>query len=234
MARQGKIARLPHALRERVCLRMHDGESAGTVLAWLNALPEAGRVWAEHFEGEPASPQNLSAWRTGGYAEWLARRERTDNLKTLAAFALDLTKAGGSIADGAAAILSGQILEALEQAGNLAVTGGSDDAESDPTKGLARMAAAVASLQTGAVSRARLELDKRKVSQKDESLRMDREKLEKQTVTKFLEWAQSAEAVAILDSGKPKQVQMSKLRELMFGKKALSTNHEARNPDGNE
>lgn len=217
MARQGKIARLPHALREEVCRRLMDGQTAGVVLQWLNAKPEAMEVWAEHFDGVAASPQNLSEWRAGGYKEWVGRRERTENLKTLSSFALDLTKSGGHIADGAAAILSGHILEALEQAGNLVVTGGSDDAEADPAKGLAMMAKAVSSLQSSGVQRARLDLDKRKVAQKDASLKLDREKFERQTVTKFLEWAKSPEAVAILDSGKPKHVQMDKLRELMFG-----------------
>jgi hypothetical protein len=218
MARQGKISRLPHALRESVNLRLHDGQSAGVILAWLNAQKDAMRTWDAYFEGEAATPQNLSAWRAGGYAEWAGRKERTENLKTLSSFALDLTKSGGNIADGAASILAGQILEALEQSANFVVTGGSDDAENDPAAGLAKMASAVASLQSSGVARSRLELDKRKVAQKDQALALDREKFERQTVRKFLEWAKSTEAVAILDSGKPKHVQMDKLRELMFGK----------------
>lgn len=218
MARQGKISRLPHALREAVNVRLHDGQSAGVILAWLNAQKEAIRIWDEYFKGEAATEQNLSAWRQGGYAEWAGRKERAENLKTLSAFALDLTKSGGSIADGAASILAGQILEALEQGANLVATGGSDDAEKDPAAGLAKMASAIASLQTSGVARSKLELDKKRVAQKDASLKLDREKFEKQTVSKFLEWAKSPEAVAIMDSGKPKHVQMDKLRELMFGK----------------
>jgi len=218
MARQGKIARLPHALREALNIRLQNGESAAAVLAWLNARPEAIRAWETYFDGNPAEAQNLSNWRSGGYAEWLARKDRTENLKTLSAFALDLTKSGGNIADGAASILAGQILEALEQGANMAVTGGSDDADKDPAAGVAKMAQAVAALQSSGVARSRLELDKRKVAQKDQALALDREKFERQTVTMFVEWAKSPEAVAILDSGKPKHVQMDKLRELMFGK----------------
>ena len=218
MARQGKISRLPHALREGVNRRILDGQSAAALLAWLNAEPEAQRVWDESFEGEAASPQNLSAWRTGGYAEWRGRQERAENLKTLSTFALELTRSGGNLADGAAAILSGHILEALEQGANLVATGGSDDAEADPTKGLARMAGAVASMQSSALAKERLALDRHKAAQKDASLKLDREKFERQTVAKFLEWAKSPEAVAILDSGKGKTIQMEQLRELMFGK----------------
>ena len=221
MARQGKIARLPHALREQVCRKMLDGQSAPVLLEWLNARPEAARVWAAHFDGEPASAQNLSAWRTGGYAEWLARQQKTEDLKTLGAFALELTRSGGNIADGAAAILSGQILEALEQSANLVVTGGSDDAEKDPAAGLAKMACAITALRAGGIAKERLALDKRKVQQKDSAMRLDREKFELQTVAKFLEWARSAEAVEILDSRKPKTVKMEALRALMFGTKNL-------------
>jgi len=217
MARQGKIARLPHTLRDAVNSRLLNGESGSKILVWLNAQPEALQVWAEHFEGAPANEGNLSEWRGGGYKEWLGRREKAENLKTLSRFALDLTNAGGHIADGAAAILSGHILEVLEQAGNMAVTGGSDDADADPAKGLAAMAKAVASLQSSGVARARLELDKRKVKQKDQALALDQKKFEISTVEKFMEWAKSPEAIAILESGKPKSIQISELRARMFG-----------------
>lgn len=217
MARQGKIARLPHALREKLNARLLNGESAAEVLRWLNAQPAATKVWQTIFDGAPATPQNLSNWRDGGYAEWLARQARVEDMKTLSAFALDVAKSGGHLADGAAAIVAGQILEAVETLGNLAVTGGSDDADKDPAAGLAKMASAIASLQSGTIAKERLELDKIKVQQKAGAMQLDREKHELQTARKFIEWAKSPEAAAILDSGKPKHVQMDKLRELMFG-----------------
>lgn len=217
MARQGKFARLPHALREEVNRRLLDGQTAGVILSWLNAQPEAVTVWDEHFKGAPATPQNLSEWRDGGYKEWLARREKVENLKTLSQFAVNLTQSGGHIADGAAAIISGHILEALEQAGNIAVTGGSDDAEADPSKGLANMAKAVASLQSSGVARERLALEKRKTDQKDQSLALEREKFEKQTVQMFMKYAQDPKVQAILGSRESKAVQMDELHLMLFG-----------------
>ncbi len=217
--RTGKIARLPHAVREEVNSRLLDGQSSRVILGWLNKHPQAVAVWDRDFEGVPASAQNLSEWKLGGWKEWRDRKERVENLKTLSTFANDLARAGGSIADGAAAILSGQILEALEQAGNLAVTGGTDDAEKDPNDGLAKIAAAVASLQKAQVSRGKLELDKKRVKQRDAQLELDRQKFETQTVAKFLEWARSPEAQAILDSGKPKDAILADLRTLMFGQR---------------
>jgi len=217
MARQGKIARLPHDLREEVNRRLLDGETSRTILKWLNAQPSAVKVWDELFEGAPASAQNLSEWRAGGYAEWRKQRDKVENLKTLSSFASNLAKAGGSIADGAAAVIGGQILEALEAAGNLAVTGGSDDAEKDPLDGLAKMASAVASLQKAGTAKGKLELEKKRVGQKDRQLDLDEAKFEKQTVTKFFEWARTPEAQAILDSGNPRDVILADLRSLMFG-----------------
>lgn len=200
-------------------MRLLDGHSSRVILKWLNEHPEAVAVWDRDFEGVPASAQNLSEWKLGGWKEWRNRKDRVENLKTLSSFAHDLARAGGSIADGAASILSGQILEALEQAGNFAVTGGSDDAERDPNDGLAKMAAAVASLQKAQVSRGKLDLDRKRVKQKDRQLDLDTRKFETQTVSKFLEWARSPEAQAILDSGKPKDAILADLRSLMFGKR---------------
>jgi len=215
--RTGKIARLPHALREEVNRRLLDGQTSRVILGWLNKDAAAVAIWERDFEGVAASAQNLSEWKLGGWKEWRERKERVENLKTLSAFAHDLTNAGGSLADGAASILSGQILEALEQAGNLAVTGGSDDAERDPNEGLAKMASAIASLQKATTARGKLELDKKRVFQKDRQLDLDTQKFEKQTVEKFMAFAQTKEAAEILNSNAPKGVKMAELRALMFG-----------------
>ncbi len=216
--RTGKIARLPHTLREEVNVRLLNGETSTLILRWLNTRPEAIQVWERDFEGVPASAQNLSEWKLGGWKEWRDRKDRVENLKTLSSFAHELANSGGSIADGAASILAGQILEALEQAGNLVVTGGSDDAERDPNEGLIAMAKAVSSLQKSAAAKGKLELDKRKVKQKDRQLDLDQQKFELQTVAKFLEFAKRPEAMAIMNSGKSQQIKMAELREMMFGK----------------
>jgi len=216
--RSGKIARLPHVLREEVNVRLMDGQTSRVILPWLNKQPAAVAVWERDFEGVPASAQNLSEWKLGGWKEWRERKERVENLKTLSSFAHDLTKSGGHIADGAASILAGQILEALEQAGNLVVTGGSDDAEKDPNAGLVAMAKAVSSLQKSSVSKGKLDLDRERSKQNRERLNLDREKFETQTVSKFLEFAKKPAAIAILNSGKSQEVKMEAIRELMFGK----------------
>ena len=73
--RKGKIARLPHAIRERLNLRLQDNEPGDTLLAWLNGQETVQTVLKEQFEGAAITKQNLSEWRTGGFAEWVLGQE---------------------------------------------------------------------------------------------------------------------------------------------------------------
>ena len=77
--RRGKIARLPRAVREQLNVRLDDGQEAAEILPWLNDLPEVRQIISERFNGTPVSPQNLSAWRQGGFQEWLLHRELLDS-----------------------------------------------------------------------------------------------------------------------------------------------------------
>jgi hypothetical protein len=76
--RRGKIARLPRAVRDELNIRLDDGQEADDILPWLNALPEVQKIITERFNGVGVSPQNLSAWRQGGFQEWLLHRELLD------------------------------------------------------------------------------------------------------------------------------------------------------------
>jgi hypothetical protein len=76
--RRGKIARLPRPIRDEINVRLDDGQEAEEILAWLNALPEVRQAIAKYFNGIPISPQNLSAWRRGGFQEWLFQQQFLD------------------------------------------------------------------------------------------------------------------------------------------------------------
>lgn len=205
MARQGKIARLPHHLREQVNTRLLNGETAKTILTWLNAEPQADAVWWQHFEGAPANPQNLSEWRTGGYREWLRRKDRAENLKTLSSYAMDLAKSGGSISEGAAAIAAGQILEAIEVS------------DSDEDFDLGEATLAISRLRKGDLDKQKMALDKRKESNREKQMLLDREKFETLAVQKFIQWAGRKEAQEIINSGEPEHIIVDDLRELIWG-----------------
>jgi len=73
--RTGKIARLPGRIRDQLNRRLHDGEPAKHLAAWLNTLPEVQAIMATVFAGKPIRPQNLSEWNQGGYRDWLLQQE---------------------------------------------------------------------------------------------------------------------------------------------------------------
>jgi hypothetical protein len=75
LTRNGKIARLPKAVREELNQRLDDGAQCGPLLKWLNSLPEVQSLLADEFAGRPINKQSLSQWRHGGYAEWLRQQE---------------------------------------------------------------------------------------------------------------------------------------------------------------
>ena len=72
--RNGKIARLPRLVREKLNERLERSEPGPQLLDWLNALPEVREILRRDFAGVPVSKQNLSQWRRGGFQESLASR----------------------------------------------------------------------------------------------------------------------------------------------------------------
>lgn len=115
MARTGKIARLPLAVREELNLRLLDNENGQDILAWLNDLDVTKEVITRSFAGEPISDANLSLWRTGGFAEWLKEQEHVQEVKRLSEYSLKLAKAaGGNLSKGMLAANVGKIQKALE------------------------------------------------------------------------------------------------------------------------
>jgi len=95
MTRNGKIARLPRAVREELNRRLHDGELGTHLVAWLNGHPEVIRVLATSFGGRPVSEQNLSEWKAGGYQDWLAEQEALAQTRELTAEAHEMAEASG-------------------------------------------------------------------------------------------------------------------------------------------
>ena len=107
MTRTGKIARLPRDIREQLNRKLQDGEPGVRLVEWLNGLPQVRQTLGEGFGGREISEQNLSEWKAGGYADWLARQETLSCARELAADAGELTDAAdGSLADHLAMALS--------------------------------------------------------------------------------------------------------------------------------
>jgi len=81
--RLGKIARLPHSIREQLNLKLHDNVPAKSILPWLNSLSETKAILAAHFDNRPVTKQNLSEWKQGGFRDWLLQFNAANFLQFL-------------------------------------------------------------------------------------------------------------------------------------------------------
>ena len=184
MARQGKIARLPATIREELNLRLMDGESARKILDWLNGLPRVQEILKEDFEGLFINDANLSDWRRGGFLEWEKQRGRIDRTKELARYAAEQSKAGGqSIADGAAAIAAGKLLELLEaiDAAVPAVAIDGEEAKPLPAEQVASIAYALSALRSTEQTDVKLQLAGKALKQKERQIDLDEQKFRRET-----------------------------------------------------
>jgi hypothetical protein len=83
--RTGKIARLPHAVREALNERLRDGLPCAEILSWLNSLPVVREVLRRHFDGSPMTQENISRWCHGGYAGWLENQQTKEAMAIMLA-----------------------------------------------------------------------------------------------------------------------------------------------------
>jgi hypothetical protein len=116
MTRHGKIARLPHMVREQINRRLQNSDEGGEILEWLNALPEVRAVMDTEFDGQPVSKMNLSNWRLGGYRDWEAQQEALAAVRQSGANAAEINQeAGGQLADQLAICVTARIAVALQK-----------------------------------------------------------------------------------------------------------------------
>src|SRR5713101_3484058 len=100
LSRNGKIARLPLAIRQELNRRLDEGEQGKKLVAWLNGLPAAQAIAVAEFGGKPIREQNLSEWKRGGYRDWLAQHEALEIAERLSEDATEWNAEGrGSLTD---------------------------------------------------------------------------------------------------------------------------------------
>lgn len=218
MARQGKIARLPANIREELNHRLMDGESARKIMDWINALPRVQEILKEDFEGLYINDANLSDWRKGGFLEWEKQRGRIDRTKELARYAAEQSKAGGqSIADGAAAIAAGKLLELLEAIDEVtAVTVDGDDAPL-PAEQVANIAYALAALRSTEQNDVKLKLQGKALKQKDRVIELDEQKFRRSTAEIALKVLADDRAKAIEGSAGTNTEKIEAMGKHLFG-----------------
>jgi len=116
MTRNGKIARLPAALREELNRRLHDGEQGKHLVEWLNGLPKVQAILKTAFEGRPITEDNLSEWRNGGYLAWAAGQRTWDTVWSFMDSTTNLkTAARGGLTDRMALMLAATMAAQMQR-----------------------------------------------------------------------------------------------------------------------
>lgn len=220
----GKIANLPAKTREALNRRLNDGQPASVILPWLNALPEVQAVMAERFDGEPVSDQNLSNWRTGGFLKWQADRDEIEGMRELAQLSQEIADAAGlSVIDGTASVAAGLVLKTLRQAHQAATTSPQPaDPDADPSQAEAltlnpKLLDGIAKLQAAATMRKKLDLDERKVGQKDRALDLAEAQYQRRYALDFIQHAADEEARKIATGSGTQEHKAAALIKHFFG-----------------
>jgi hypothetical protein len=219
-ARNGKIARLPLAIRNEVCRRLDDGEVGPKIIAWLHTLPEVLAVLDEHFNEQPISAQNLTEWRQGGYQDWKKRREQLDLTKGLADYSADLAaRNGGTTTQGASAIAGGQLLmifEGLDVDAQKKLLTDKPGTYLELLDALARIQKSQADAEKARQAGKVVEQNERRLAQADRKLALDEARFQRTTAELFLKWYEDKRAAEIANSGAKAEVKIENLRLLMF------------------
>ena len=115
MSRIGKIARLPHEIREQLNRRLQNGESGPDILQWVNELPQCRQMLAQKFGSRPIDENNLYEWRHGGYEEWLWHEDRRDQLANVFEHVakLDAVGDGSAVAERLGVIFAAELTRQL-------------------------------------------------------------------------------------------------------------------------
>jgi hypothetical protein len=179
ITRNGKIARLPKAVRDELNRRLSDGEPGKELVAWLNGLPEVQSVVAAEFGGRAVREQNLSEWKSGGYREWLQQQEALELVRCLSAEAQEVKEAAGE----PLTEKLGLWLVARYAVASRKLAGKDNDGEIDWPR-LREFCSDVVALRRGDHSAARLKIEQ-------ERLERERQKTEEEVVEHFKRWAQN-------------------------------------------
>ena len=209
---RSKIGRLPFAIRNELNERIRDGAQGAELLDWLNGLKETKKVLREMgasvsgraASAAPINAQNLTDWRSTGYADGLADQKDADRIRRLAEVSQTLAAAaGGNVAGVGCSIATAKIMDALESA--------DDDKIADLSTALVKLRASENAAQKVALAEEKNAIQK-------EQLELSRAKFERDTTRLFIKWAQSKDALALAtDKRLGSDEKTERLGRLMFG-----------------
>jgi hypothetical protein len=179
-----------------------------------------GGAQDDYFNEEPVSPQNLTEWRQGGYQDFLKRRQQVEDQKQLAEYAGKLAANGAGTGAGNVAIVGGQLLQIFD---SLDVEAQKNLLREKPATYLA-LVEVMAKLEKSQADRMKaeagrdmVEIQRQRADLAEESLKLAREKFQRQTAELFLKFYEDRRAAEIADGKGRKDVKIEQLRQLMFG-----------------
>jgi hypothetical protein len=179
ITRNGKIARLPKAVRDELNRRLSDGEPGNQLVTWLNDLPEVQNVVTAEFGGRPVREQNLSEWKQGGYQDWLRQQEALELVRGLSAEGEELQAATAEpLTEKLVVWLAARYAVATRK-----LAGQEGNTELDWQR-LRELCGDVVALRRGDHSAARLKIEQ-------ERLERDRQQTEEDLVEHFQRWAKN-------------------------------------------
>lgn len=157
VTRNGKIARLPRAVRQELNRRLHDGEQGKRLVAWLNARADVRAVVEAEFGGNPIREQNLSEWKQGGYRDWLVQQEALEMAERTHQDAAELATANRSpLTDALAHLVTARYAAAARQV--------EETGSAEGWRRLRELCADIVELRRGDHSAQRLELERERMA----------------------------------------------------------------------
>ena len=115
-APHGKIARLPHHIREQIHARLREGQPAKPILAWLNSSPDVQQILAASYGGRPIDDGNLSEWKKRNHPAWLLQQAALAQTAHFLSESRQLAQAGqGALTDHLATFVAARYALATRQ-----------------------------------------------------------------------------------------------------------------------
>ncbi len=205
MTRNGKIARLPKAVRDALNRRLAEGEPGRRLVTWLNGLPEVHAALAREFAGRPITENNLSEWKTGGFRDWEAQQDLLAQARRLAEEAEELRSAAGSLADHLAVVVEARLAAELHRSRE-----GAGNGDPREWRRLRALCADVVELRRGDHSAARLQLEQVRRER-------ERERSEAELLEVFVKWATAAPLREVLADSDLSAEQKRRRLRAVFG-----------------
>lgn len=184
-AYRSKIGSLPWAMRNTLNHMLRDGRTGTEALTFINTSKE-WRTLKRATKQADVNAQNLTDWRTTGYADWLAEQAKTEHIRQLASLSQQIIEqSGGDPAAVGSRILAGNLLTCLESA--------------DPTETL-ELAKALTALRREENYAKKTDIAESHLTLKSQQLDLNRQKYQRQTCDLFLKWFKDKSVNSIINN----------------------------------